>query len=430
MSIDEEARAGDVSGPFTNPFPALIGGAVAVILAFLLSSAVGSTWSWLTLLLLVTGCLATGCGVAIRPASSAVLGTAAFTALLGSLERREAGWDSGALLLAVLAGVAIVAAGLVALPRTARRVAVSVLIVYHFGGILTAVTSASPAWVFQQMWNHVYRPYLQFMYLNNAYHFYSPEPGPAPLLWFHVQYGDPQREHAFRWVKVPDNDNPDGKPRRPDGTRIWPNVEYTRRLSLAESTNFPANGTPGFEILASERMRVSPVIPIHPGLPLANQYREPNEVSKRWTAAYVRHVARMYRHEQHPELPVTGVKVYRVIHEIFNPKDVLEGREPSDPASFVPIYMGEFDAEGRMKESSRKVELLPDGLTKEVNRDPLLYWVIPIIKEPRRPHQPSEATRPHAEEEPELKDYLTIHANGDMPNPSWYQLKSPAEKQQ
>ena len=37
--------------------------------------------------------------------------------------------------------------------------------------------------VSEQIWHRVARPYLQLTVLNNGYHFYAPEPGPAALVW-------------------------------------------------------------------------------------------------------------------------------------------------------------------------------------------------------------------------------------------------------
>ncbi len=57
------------------------------------------------------------------------------------------------------------------------------LIVLHFLGIGTAVSIAvrRPLGSFSRRGPRIYQPYLEFMYLNNAYHFYSPEPGPGQL---------------------------------------------------------------------------------------------------------------------------------------------------------------------------------------------------------------------------------------------------------
>src|SRR5438045_224861 len=87
----------------------------------------------------------------------------------------------------------VLLAVLVLLPRPARRVVLSLLLLVHFAGILTAVTAVDPQggsapWVSRQLFARVYRPYLGFMYLSNAYHFYSPNPGPPTLLWFRIQY--------------------------------------------------------------------------------------------------------------------------------------------------------------------------------------------------------------------------------------------------
>ncbi len=38
-----------------------------------------------------------------------------------------------------------------------------------------------------------YNPYLHFLYMRNAYHFYSPHPGPASVLVFYMQDGNRHR---------------------------------------------------------------------------------------------------------------------------------------------------------------------------------------------------------------------------------------------
>ena len=69
------------------------------------------------------------------------------------------------------------------LPSPVRRFAafgVSVLILVHFTAITSAVLANPPGpWVAMQSQHLIFRPYLAFMYLNNAYRFYSPEPGPS-----------------------------------------------------------------------------------------------------------------------------------------------------------------------------------------------------------------------------------------------------------
>ena len=73
------------------------------------------------------------------------------------------------------------------------------------------------------------------MYLNNAYHFYSPDPGPATYVWFRIFYVtneiDPESNQpklAGHWVKVPDV--------KDDGTHGYRvSLEYQRHLSLTEN---------------------------------------------------------------------------------------------------------------------------------------------------------------------------------------------------
>src|SRR5204863_8317780 len=109
-------------------------------------------------------------------------------------------WDPFAMLLTFLTLVGVLATTLMFLPRLIRRLIIVVLIIVHFTGILRAIMQVPPSpWLMIYLWQTVYRPYLQFMYLNNAYHFYAPEPGPGMLLWFQVKYED----GTYQWVKLP-----------------------------------------------------------------------------------------------------------------------------------------------------------------------------------------------------------------------------------
>jgi hypothetical protein len=419
-----------VSDGVANPWPALVVGVSAVALAFLLTMAFGPNLGWLPFFLLVAGSVAVGAGVALRPASPIILGVAACAAFLGCLERSQAGWDSGARLLAVLSAIALAAGVILFLPTSARRVVVSLLVVYHFGGILTIATPARQAWVPSQLWTYVYRPYLQFMFLNYGYDYYAPEPGPTYLLWFHVQYEDyPKDMRNYRWVRIPDYNATDGIFCRPDGQRIWPHVELTRRLELSDSTSIPHSGPLNLEASLQARLDVSWVIPPHLEIPVSNQYYEPNGTSKRRLRSYVRHVARTYSHEWNPELKVTGIKVYRVVHKILSAGDIAEGVDPDDPTTYYPYYMGEFDPDGNMKVLTRKVVFHEDGSATEIQRDPLLYWLIPIMKVPveePKDHDEWFRTKPSkTKTEPTdnvLVDFLSIHA-GDIAKPEWIKIK-------
>lgn len=318
-------------------------------------------------------------------------------------------WDSARLLLRILAVVSAAASLLVMLPPVVFRIVFSYLILFHFSGILTAVTNIPPTapWLSSMLWAHVYRPYLQFMYLNNAYHYYSPNPGPATLMWFRLDYGTKDGRKYWRWVKVPDFDER-GTPIRADGRALRPYVEYTRRLSLAESINMDAD-TPPADFFARRARREQEGnrrrIPLHPEVIPTVQYRPPGALAQRWIASYVRHVARAYRHEEHPELPIVRVKVYRVIHNILEPGQFLAGIDPNDPALYWPFYQGEYDPEGRPIAGSLV--------------DPFYGWLIPIVRQPKGGRLPPPGARGQGSWNPDdydLKDYLKVQA-GDMESP-------------
>jgi hypothetical protein len=442
MAVDEVMTPEEASGPFVNPWPALLSGLGVMALDVLLSPVLSGPLFFVRILLVVGGALAAGVAVAIRPRSAAVLGTAALTALLASVAvlpkvgaRDEAyfQWDSAVTLFRVAAAVAAVAAILVVSPRPVRRAVVSFLIVFHFGGILTAVTSTSPQpWLSGQIWTYVYRPYLYFMYLNNAYHFYSPEPGPASLLWFRVEYQkDQDGNKHWRWIKVPDLDE--------NGNAVpWrPKVEYTRRLSLAESTNQQVTNVPELVLnqFVYRRNARKDDIPFHPEIPIVAQFRPPNTFSQHWIAAYARHVAHFYPHpDGHPDLGAEGVKVYRVLHRLPNADDCARETDFYDETTYWPYYQGEFDKEGNLKlfpqiDRNGEPQRGPDG-QPILDTDPLLYWLIPIARFPKRARAIDQfpfrvsvensgstvintpRTR-QSEEDFEVRNYLKIHAGDE-----------------
>jgi hypothetical protein len=84
--------------------------------------------------------------------------------------------------------------------------------------------------------------------------------------------------------------------------------------------------------------------------------------------SYARYAARVA--SQQGGKPVTGVKVYCVVHQTLSPKQILDQMSPEDPTLYSPYFEGEFDADGKLKDPE----------------DPLLYWLIPITG----PEKPSE----------------------------------------
>jgi hypothetical protein len=398
MDGDALVPADDGGRVFSNPLPALLAGLGLITIALALSLVAEGAWIGVPLGL---GAIATGVGLAIQPKEWWVMATGCFNFLVaGSAVMLAKADESGIYLFVFAAAAAFLGFLLVLCPPWVRRLAVSLVIVFHFGGICTAVLAAPPQpWVFEWLWVNIYRPYLQFTYLNNAYHFYAPEPGPASLMWYRIEY-EPNDDGTrnYRWVKVPNLE--DGELIEYDANdrpRRVPRVEHTRRLSLAMSAGQNIQLAPAvLNNLAQQRTIRGGVdrIPSYPVniLPMDRQYREPNSVAKRWIASYARHVALKYKHGTHPEKKVTGVKVYLAEHLYPSPAELgtthdergkeLAPRKLNDPTHYLPTYLGEFDADGKMKPECFRLEVDGRGNMNKYDvsqRDPYLYWVIPIL---------------------------------------------------
>jgi hypothetical protein len=351
-------------------------------------------------LLAAIGLLITGCAVSMRPSWYGGWLCAAVAGLLGyglggpkphgtewyvSPPRDwfagvPNSWDSIQLFFGVAAGVGLVGAILTRLPMKAVKVFMLIWVAYHFAGILSAITSPPPTpWMADQYWKRLGKPYLQFAYMNNAYQFYSPDPGPACELWVCLEYkpegkaDDPDAEREYAWIYLPTrrqhfND--------PFGLTLY------RRLSLTE--NVAQYHQPGYTPLAIEqnamlarrhqnaqdRQHGIPRI----GYPVEQERREPNDlVTEHVLPSFARHLAKA---NARPGKEVTSMKIYRVLHLItnlpqFRGYDLSEGKKamPVDaftPSLYLPYFQGEFDREGRLKDST----------------EPLLYWLVPILNDP------------------------------------------------
>jgi hypothetical protein len=385
-----------------RPLCLTIAGVGANLLAIVVRAWPDETSVLVRVALILTGCTLAFIGVCHRlrhfhecigeRCKSVVCLVMASCAMLLASLAAGAEWDSGRLVLRVVACVLVAGTLLVALPLLARRAAILVLVVFHFGGIVTVILAFPPPtgsgfWLAQVLWTYFYRPYVQFVGLNETYPFFAPEPAVAPCqLWFRVSYADPAL--PARWVRIPHRaDTPDTLMcRRHDEM-----VQYTTWTRGDYPADFYADDGP-----LNRRMRQSEKIPYHPDWPVdrwtkmpgSQQYRQPDALCKRYIASYARHVAHdgAYLNPEWPDVAVKTVRVYRVAHRLRTPGEIAEGMSLEEPTKFLPVYMGEFDADGQL--------LDPD--------DPLLYWVVPIIRE----------SGPDGEEV--VKDYVAVHA-GDSP---------------
>jgi hypothetical protein len=402
--VSESSSLSSALRTFRRPWPILLAGLACTVLGLVLSQ---TPLVPLRLLLLGAGVLLAGIAVARRlqtaswdvledrAESAGLLAVSAFVALLAYLAMAR-GWDSGRIFLGALIALALVASGIVLLPRTGRRVAAVVLVLLHFGAIVTSVTAVPPRnepapWLSMQLWTHFYRPYVMFAYLTNAYHFYSPDPGPPTLLWFHVEFAD----GSARWIKIPNRQespiglhhqrmlaaaesafNPIvGPPMMAEQIRAWES-KFQRKYEL-----FPGIPHDSAEEIGKRRQiggdlhlfvdpqdnRPAPLYVVADELPpLINQYSEPQDIAKRLLASYARHIAHTSPDSRNSNNPVQAVRIYRVIHTLISPRELNEGKDPLDPTTFIPTYMGKYDTEGRLLDP----------------KDPFLFWHVPIIRVP------------------------------------------------
>ena len=255
----------------------------------------------------------------------------------------------------------------------------------------------------------MYTPYYRFLYLSNAYHFYSPEPGPASLLFCLVTYeldaidpktGNNRTESA--WLDLP---NRASQFKDPLG------MTYQRRLSITElvSQASPSNFTPdNFEKNDAVTRRKQVAVNVEdanariPLLqqvdPVAAQYRVPSgQISRHLLPSYARHICSTY---SAPGRRVLSVKILRVEHRVIPPQAFLHPRDPEsglkrgdgdspyNPTTYRPYYLGEFDPTG--------------GLVNPT--DPMLYWLLPIV--------PREAPNKRGQY---FDDYMSLYLKYDFP---------------
>ncbi len=412
----------DTAMPVVFPLLSLFAGTSLLLLA-VVRRLREETWAW-----------------PARAESAALVSLAGLGALAGYAAMRPAtqsppdpGWYSGLMFFPVLLLVCLVGSLLILLPGVARRVALSLIVLFHFAGMVVCSTSVDPPnaqgpWLSKQLWTWCYRPYLSFLYMANAYHFYSPDPGPPALLWFAVRYDD----GSYGWLKLPERAS------SPVG------MHYQRHLALPEHTFGPLNRLPPTAAEMREAIRLGiPVprsdtweevylrreqgsllrfgpkrlpIPMVTDMDAILQYREPNDLSKRMIASVARHALDLAPPARDADgkvkegvKPVT-VKVYRVIHKILTPYELAQGVSPLEKTKHVPYFLGEFDAEGNLVD----------------DKEPFLYWYLPIVVVPRSyPHHgasvgvdvPAIRAGDPAAPEGFLLDCLELHAAG-RPRPA------------
>jgi hypothetical protein len=417
-----------------RPWHVLLVG-LGVTLLGLLGATLGDNFAGLRFVLFLVGLVTAGAAVSMRlrragwaafedrMETAGMLAVAAFAALLALLNYMsvDTAWDSMEMVLVALILAALAGVVLVLLPTTARMIVGGLLVVVHFLGILSAATAIDPPnsaapWVARVAHQYVYRPYVEFMYLNNAYHFYSPEPGPPSLLWFHVKY----ENGKVKWVKIPHRDD-DPVP-----------IHHVRLLSITESSaaleqlQLRADYETATYI-KYQRNKWGELFDIKEApefiMPVPSQEQETQPFSQKMIESYVRHIA--FTHPSLGEAPngVKSIKVYRLRHGIILPQAMAEGRDPRDKTLFVGYYQGEYDKDGNL--------LYPDTYTLDGNpnspsvpydypgaklakrEDAFRFWYMPVYYRPKD-HSKPVVTPEMRPQDLELVDCLTRHAWFDL----------------
>lgn len=290
-------------------------------------------------------------------------------------------WDSLIMACNVFAGVTFCLALFVLLPLGAKKITAVFLVLFHFAGIISAVTSLEPpgapaSWVATNLWAFYFRHYLTFAYMNNAYHFYSPEPGPPTLIWSKIQYED----GTFLWFKIPSRDESPIQ------------MHYQRMLSITESHNMASNNTPDNWDERLQKRNLAglahqpQILPLSKGMSSSFMFREPTEYSKKMVSSFALYLTKKFAHpDKNPQTNIDNIKIYKVTHGIITASDLARGEGPLDKTLFYPYFLGSFDKKGNLIDPN----------------DSFLYFLLPINRS-FNPNEPSVLT-----------DSLEIHA-GDI----------------
>ena len=359
------------------------------------------------LVLVTLAALLAGGTLSLRPDSALVWLLAGLTASANSFGFPDH-WDSGQMLMRVVAAAAFVGAGLMAVPRRFRRVAVVGFVAFHFSSLLIATTwPDSTPWVTNQLGQRFYLPFMQFTYLRNAYHFYSPEPGPASHLFALLTYETDERDEATgkpvtisEWVTLPRRDT---QWKDPLGQT------YYRRLSLTENAVRSGSdlGSNSDERQQVMKRRSDVALGLLPGVKRIPHALATYEVEFRWYAppqadvsrfllpSFTKHLAAEYTTPRHK---VVNVKLYRAEHRIVTTQYfVTQKLSPFHPTLYRVYFLGDYTSGGQLVDP----------------QDPMLYWLIPIMPKAGK----LKLDEPGPEQ---FTDLLTEHAGFEFP---WSDLR-------
>lgn len=171
--------------------------------------------------------------------------------------------------------------------RSYAKIGGSLLILFHVAAIAAAPASVPPTPPLMQQIHSLFRPYLQFGFLNHGYHFFAPDPGPSSLIEFTVRTKDGQE----KWGRLPDRNVHN------------PRLLYHRHFMLAEFYG---------------------AIPPHQ-----------KDLRMAVATAYAQQILK----EENGE----SVELSLVTHELSSRQEILAGKAPTDPKKYQVERIGRFE---------------------------------------------------------------------------------------
>ncbi len=196
-----------------------------------------------------------------------------------------------------------------------KRWALNVVLVVHLGALLLMVgssgsgTYASPPLIVRAA--TFTGPYVRFTGMQNGYRFFAPDPGPATILWFRLNY----ENGAVRWGESPSRGRTQG--------------------SLAYQREFYPAMMLGMQTAS-------------PGTPIVEGYPHLTEIGLTYASSYARHLAASWNKvgEEAMVAKVRTVQIFIVTHAIRTPTQVRMNWSADDLRLYQAVDLGEFDAEG------------------------------------------------------------------------------------
>jgi hypothetical protein len=171
------------------------------------------------------------------------------------------------------------------LPNRMLRYCINVWLLLHFTAIIAAAGSIGPAPGYVLRVWRVFRPYLEFLFLNHGFNFYAPEPSSSMLMEFEAVRADGSTVTG----QIPDR-------------ALRPRLLYQRHLLL------------------TEHISLAPIDDRRP-----------------WYQSYAHHLCRKYR--------ASKVHLTLVSHAPMPMEMFRNGGRLDDPFTYTELYRGEFSCD-------------------------------------------------------------------------------------